>query len=341
VTDPAIVTDPAAASTPGAVPLRFPRLLRALPSYRWWKPLVALLLAFVLWVILQVVVGGAGVVIELVQGGIRTDSAEHLTKDVTAFLTIDTANPLSIVAGLGGVATLLPAVVLAYLIVGLRPVSVLRSVVFRLRWRWMAVCLVPALLITLIATGIGFAGTGPLHSPTVPLGTFVLCAVLIIVLTPIQAAAEEFAFRGLLMQMFGSWIRWARLVVPLAAVIFAAAHTQYIGWATIDVFVFALVAGYLTWRTGGLEAGIALHSANNTVAFLVLASSVTGGTRNTGGAGDLISLIVAIVTMGLYVVAVEWLARRRGIVSVLTPVAAPATTPLEVVAAPAPPVPGE
>lgn len=312
--------------------LRFTRLLRALPSYRWWKPLVALLLAIVMWVIFQVLVGGAGVVIELVRGGIRTDSTKHLTKDITAFLTIDTANPLSIVAGLGGVATLLPAVVLAYLIVGLRPVSVLRSVTLRLRWRWMALCLIPAVLITLIATGVGFIGTGPLSPPTVPLGTFVLCAVLIIVLTPIQAAAEEFAFRGLLMQMFGSWIRWARLVVPMAAVVFAAAHTQYIGWATIDVFVFALVAGYLTWRTGGLEAGIALHCANNTVAFLVLATSVTGGTRNTGGSGDLVSLIVAIITMGLYVVAVEWLARRRGIVSVLKPVV-PAAAPAAVDAA--------
>jgi len=313
--------------------LRFPQLLRALPGYRWWRPLVALLLAFVLWVVFQVVIGGAGVVIELVRGGIRTDTPEHLTDDVTAFLTIDTANALSIIAGLGGVATLLPAVLLAYRIVGLRPVGVLRSVAFRLRWRWMALCLVPALLITLIATGAGFLGSGPLAEPTVQPGTFLLCALLIILLTPIQAAAEEFAFRGLLMQMFGSWIRWARLVVPLAAVIFAAAHTQYLGWATADVFVFALVAGYVTWRTGGIEAGIALHAANNTVAFLVLASSVTGTTRNTGGEGDPISLIVSVVTMGLYVLAVEWLARRRGIVSVLRPVAvAP-----EVVPPPGPP----
>jgi membrane protease YdiL (CAAX protease family) len=334
VSDPA--TAPVAAPAPAralAPALRFPQLLRALPAYRWWKPLLALLLAFLLWVVFQVLVGGAGVVIELVRGGIRTDTAAHLTKDVTVFLTIDTANPLSIVAGLGGVATLLPAVLLAYRIVGLRPIGVLRSVAFRLRWRWMALCLVPALLITLIATGVSFIGSGPLSAPTVPLGTFLLCAVLIIVLTPIQAAAEEFAFRGLLMQMFGSWIRWAWLVIPLAAVIFAAAHTQYFGWATADVFVFALVAGYVTWRTGGIEAGIALHAANNTVAFLILASSITGGTRNTGGTGDPISLLVSIVTMGLYVVAIEWLARRRGIVNELRPVAAAP----EAVLPPAPP----
>lgn len=302
-------------------PLRFPQLLRALPSYRWWKPLVALLLAFVFWVIFQTVVGGIGVVIELVRGGIRVDSPAHLTKDVTTFLTIDTGNALSIVVGLGGVATLLPAVLLAYRIVGLRPISVLRSVAFRLRWGWMALCLIPALVITLVATAAGLLSGLALDAPNVPLGTFVLCAVLILVLTPIQAAAEEFAFRGLLLQMFGAWIRYAALVIPLAAVIFAAAHTQYFGWATGDVFFFALVAGYLTWRTGGIEASIALHAVNNTVAFLFLASSLTGSTRNTGGAGDPISLFVSVITMGLYVLAVEGLMRRRGIVNELKPVA--------------------
>jgi membrane protease YdiL (CAAX protease family) len=325
VTDPVGLSETSAAipAAPAVAPaLRFPRLLRALPGYRWWKPLVALVLAVVLWVVFQVGVGGAGVIIELVRGGIRTDTSQHLTKDVTAFLTIDTANPLSIIFGLGGVATLLPAVLLAYRMVGLRPLGVLRSVAFRLRWRWMALCLVPALVLTLIATGVGIIGSGPLASPTVPLGDFLLRAALIIVLTPIQAAAEEFAFRGLLMQMFGSWIRWARLVVPLAAVVFAAAHTQYFGWATADVFVFALVAGYVTWRTGGIEAGIALHTANNTIAFLILASSVTGGTQNTGGTGDPISLLISVLTMGLYVVAIEWLARRRRIVAELLPVAA-------------------
>ncbi|MFC5501840.1 CPBP family intramembrane glutamic endopeptidase [Lysinimonas soli] len=308
-------------------PLRYPRLLHALPGYRWWKPLVAFVAAAFLWIAFQVVFAGAGVILELLRGGLRTDTPQHLIADVTRFLLIDAGNPLSLIVGLGGVATLLPAVLLAYRIVGLRPLSVLRSVAFRLRWGWMALCLVPALLITLIANGVGLfllpllEGGGVLVAPTVPLGSFLLCALIVVVLTPIQAAAEEFAFRGLVLQMFGSWIRPVLITIPLAAVLFAAAHTQYIGWATVDVFVFALVAGYLTWRTGGIEAGIALHAANNTIAFLTLASSITGTTRNTGGAGDLLSLLVTIVTMAIYVLLVEWMARRRGIRIVLEPLA--------------------
>ena len=316
-----------AASTPvpGPPPLRFHRLLHALPRYRWWKPLVALVIAAVLWIILTVVVAGACLLIALALGEFRTDTEQHLLSDVTAFLTIDAANPLSLIAGLGGVATLLPSVLIGYLSVGLRPLAVLRSVQFRLRWRWLALCLVPALVITLLANAADLfilplvAGGGFPLAPTTNLGLFLLCALVIVVLTPIQAAAEEFAFRGLLGQMFGAWIKWVWLVIPLSGVVFAAAHTQYLGWATADVFVFALVAGYVTWRTGGLEAGIALHAANNTVAFLALATGIGGTTRNVGGAGDPWSLLVTIITMGLYVLWVEWLARRRRVQNVLEP----------------------
>ena len=307
-------------------PLRFHRLLRALPGYRWWKPLVALVIAGVLWVVFQVVFASIFIVLALLAGQFRVDSSAHVIADITAFLMIDAANPLSLIAGLGGVATLLPSVLLAYRIVGLRPLSVLRSVQFRLRWRWLAACLVPALVITPVANAadifllpLVFGGGWPV-APSTAIGTFLLSALVILVLTPIQAAAEEFAFRGLLGQMFGAWIKWVWLVIPLSGVVFAAAHTQYLGWATIDVFVFALVAGYLTWRTGGLEAGIALHAVNNTVAFLALATGIAGTTRNTGGAGDPLSLIVTIVTMGAYVLWVERMRRRRGIQNVLEPV---------------------
>ena len=36
--------------------LRYHRLLRALPAYRWWKPLVALVLAAVFWIVFQTIV---------------------------------------------------------------------------------------------------------------------------------------------------------------------------------------------------------------------------------------------------------------------------------------------
>ncbi len=320
-------------------PLPYSRLLRALPSYRWWKPLVALVITLVLWILFTFVVVIIGVVIAAAQGQITFDSVDVTISQLTKlFGVIDAGNPLSIVVGLGGVASLLPAVLLGYLIVGLRPLSVLRSVAFRLRWRWLAFCLWPAFVITVVATLIQFFlfpflfGGGSVVAPTVGLGSFLLCALLIVVLTPIQAAAEEFAFRGLITQMFGGWIRRTWLVIALSAIPFAAAHTQYLSdagavtWATADVAFFAVVAGFVTWRTGGIEAGIALHAINNTVAFLTLASSV-GGTTSTSSkegsdAGSLfLSFLVSVVTMGFYAFWIDRSARRRQLQNRLEPVA--------------------
>ena len=71
------------------------------------------------------------------------------------------------------------------------------------------------------------------------------------------------------------------MAVVVTAVLFTAAHTVW-PWQSPALFVdrlaFGLVAGFLAVRTGGLEAGIASHAANNVVTF------VFAGLTNTLGA---------------------------------------------------------
>jgi membrane protease YdiL (CAAX protease family) len=312
-------------------PLPYHRLLRALPGYRWWKPLVALLITAVLWVIFTAIVVVIGVVIAVAQGRIDFTTTQAATNGLLKlFGVVDAGDPLSVSVGLIGVATLLPATLLGYRIVGLRPLAVLRSVQFRIRWRWLAFCLLPALAVTAMATLLQFfalplfIGGVSLVAPTIPLGAFLVCALIILVVTPLQAAAEEFAFRGLITQMFGGWLRPAPLVIVLSAIPFAAAHTQYLGdggsltWATGDVALFALVAGFVTWRTGGIESSIALHTVNNTLAFLTLASSLGGTTSTSTNAGGdplplLLSFLVSVATMVPYAIWIDRAAKRRGI----------------------------
>jgi membrane protease YdiL (CAAX protease family) len=198
--------------------------------------------------------------------------------------------------------------------------------------------LLPALVVTVAATLIQFfvlpliIGGDSIVAPTIPLGTFLICAAIVVVVTPLQAAAEEFAFRGLVGQMFGGWLRSAPLVIVLSAIPFAAAHTQYLSdagaltWATADVGLFALVAGFVTWRTGGIESSIALHAVNNTVAFLTLASSLGGTTSTSVNAGGdpfplFVSFLVSVVTMVPFAIWIDRAARKRGIQRVLVPIA--------------------
>jgi membrane protease YdiL (CAAX protease family) len=81
----------------------------------------------------------------------------------------------------------------------------------------------------------------------------------------------------------------------------------------VDVFLFALTVGWLAVRTGGLEAGIALHVLNNLLAFLLPAAiGQLSGWDDQGGAPWTL-LLSDIPSLAFYAMAVVWLSRRREI----------------------------
>jgi membrane protease YdiL (CAAX protease family) len=140
----------------------------------------------------------------------------------------------------------------------------------------------------------------------------VICAIFIVLLTPLQAAAEEYVFRGLLAQAIGAWVRFVPVAIIVPTILFASLHI-YDVWGLLDVFVFGIAASLVVWRTGGLESAIAMHSVNNVAIFLLLASGSLGTTVNEATAGSPVSLGISVVTMALWVLWISWLARRRGI----------------------------
>jgi hypothetical protein len=78
----------------------------------------------------------------------------------------------------------------------------------------------------------------------------------------------------------------------------------------LDRFAFGLVAGFLVVRTGGLEASIAAHAANNVVTFVfaALTDSVGASLGADEAPWSLVAVdIVKFVAFGLVAL---WLARR-------------------------------
>ena len=59
----------------------------------------------------------------------------------------------------------------------------------------------------------------------------------------------------------------------MSATLFALAHGGQEPALFADRFAFGVVASWLVWRTGGLEASIALHAANNLVSLGYTAST--------------------------------------------------------------------
>lgn len=339
----------AAPPPPGAAPLAeaaledrlvelpYHRLLRAQPTYRWWRPLLAVLLLAVFVLVGSFIVVGAGAGIGVLIGEIRIDTVENFEADLLALAVIDAASPFHLAVALLSVVVWLPCVPLALLCAGIRPAgiatSVVNSVTFRLRGRWLGACLLPAVVVAVvamsIALGLGVAMGDTLAAPALD-PTIALSVVLILLIVPFQAAAEEYVFRGVLMQTIGAWVRWLPLAIVIPTLLFVAGHIYDI-WGLLDVGVFGLVAAILTWRTGGLEAAIVMHALNNIVAFLVLASGILGTTAVTAEGGTPIGVGITVLTMGGYVLWIEHLARRRGIerlsrIRVLVPVGTPAVS---------------
>jgi membrane protease YdiL (CAAX protease family) len=218
---------------------------------------------------------------------------------------------------LGYLAIAIPVVLLTVRWVGRRPAGTVSSVDGRLRKGWLTLCVLMAVPVCvlgmagmLLMPGDEISGAG--DDVWVGLQQFLPILAMLLVLVPLQAAAEEYVFRGWLLQAVGGFFRSPWVAVLPQAVLFAAAH----GWGTpagfIDLVIFGAVAGWLTVRTGGLEAAIALHAVNNLAAF-ALGAAVVGGLESDETAADAPWQLVVLdttVTL-LYAAAVLWFARRR------------------------------
>lgn len=93
-----------------------------------------------------------------------------------------------------------------------------------------------------------------------------------LLITPLQAAAEEFGFRGLIFRASSNWVRSPRgsLVtgVTVSTVLFMVMHPPVSPWLAISQTGLAVGAALITWRTGGLEIAILLHALNNVLSQL-------------------------------------------------------------------------
>ncbi|MFD3406013.1 CPBP family intramembrane glutamic endopeptidase [Kribbella sp. NPDC058693] len=165
-----------------------------------------------------------------------------------------------------------------------QPPGLLSSVAGGLRWRPLAWFAVAAIVIELLALAVVQFGdiqlaTGERHS-----GGAAPDAIAVIVVTLLtstfQAAGEEYYFRGYLLQAMGALVRSTAIVVVVTALLFTAAHGIW-PWQSPALFVdrlaFGLVAAVLVVRTGGLEASISAHAANNVVTFIFAALTDTVG----------------------------------------------------------------
>ncbi len=169
-------------------------------------------------------------------------------------------------AGHLALAALIPvSVVLVRYVHGVRP-RWLASVQPGMRWRYLILCLGVA---AVVLNGVLWASFLTGDMPVFDGGQEAWLAFLLIlvVTSPLQAAAEEIFFRGYVLQVIGSSPGGAWVGVVGSALVFALLHGVQNPALFAHRFAFGLVAGALVVVTGGLEAGIAAHIVNNLAAY--------------------------------------------------------------------------
>ncbi|TQL63509.1 CPBP family intramembrane glutamic endopeptidase [Propioniferax innocua] len=263
----------------------------------WWKTLVSLLSItlgmFVLGGILSIPV----VVIEMMLGQRGLDDVGM--------------SPGLLGVSLFSLALYIPmTLLLQRWLYGVRPLS---SVAGRFRWKVLLLSFLP--LLAFFAAYLGGttflsdeAGEARASTETV------LYLAVTLILIPLQAAGEEYAFRGFAMRVVTAACRRSRFSVPIAMVVssalFAAMHFASDPWLILYYFSFGIILAFIVHVTGGLEVAIAVHVANNLVSLVVaiLLGQSLDMDRSMGTGSPVMLLMIAVLALLALVI---WLIARR------------------------------
>lgn len=286
-------------SPPGGV--EYPQLLRG-PSYFIGWSLLGVVTGICLFALVTPVVNQGIVALGWALSGTPGTFATY------AASAFSFAKPIGMLGANLGIATLIAISAALMIVVHRTRPRWLTSVAGRLRWTYLLVCLGIAFVSlngVLLLSSLG----GPAVGFTVQKG-FWGFLVVILLTSPLQAAAEEIFFRGYLMQALGSLVAQPWFGVVVSSVIFALFHGTQNLPLFVDRLAFGLLAAMLVWRTGGLEAGIAAHVINNISAYLLagLTSSIA-----TVKAIQSIGWVDAAFDVGGFALfaLVAWLVSRR------------------------------
>ncbi|MFJ3940550.1 lysostaphin resistance A-like protein [Streptomyces parvus] len=232
------------------------------------------------------------------------------------------ADPLAdLSVQLAALAVGIPAVLWGVRYLGNRPSGTVSSVTGRLRWGWLCRC--AAVAFPLMALQIGLlvawtwvaepaaSGAPEVAFPGWP--ALILSLAVLWALVPFQVAAEEYVFRGWLVQLIGRTVRspWPGIVV--ASLLFALAHGlgEPSGFALL--LYSAMWWGWLVNRTGGLEAVIALHVANNALAVALAAALGELANNETAADAPWQALALEVIFAPLYCLVMARFAKRRAV----------------------------
>lgn len=268
----------------------------------WWKPVLMTVVVVGALYLLQILFLAVAAIVEV--GVLGKDPAD------------ESLTPLTYLALNLSIILLVPIVVAVLRLVTGTPWRDVLAVGRRFSWRrlgrWTAVFAGLMVVANLI---LPLVQPSPLSAVAVT-GTTVALLAIVLLTTPLQAAAEEIVFRGVLTAAYGSWLRAARpalaVGISLSTVLFALVHTSADPWMLLNYLGLGASTALMALLSRGLEASLAFHAMNNVFAMGIGAVFAYGGgiaqDRSAGAGGAYMLLFLLAQAVGVLIV---WQVEKR------------------------------
>ena len=284
---------------------------------QWWRGVLSIVIFLVAFLIANLVLSGIAIAFDLFTGAATLEDLEAGIVAITPALFL--ANNLSL-------AACIPIGMLVQrALFGVRP-RFLSSVEGGLRWKLLGRFALVVVPVWLVYVAVAFAIQPPVGGAGGITASAIALTIIVLLTTPLQAAGEEYGFRGLVARSVGSW--FARPAVALVAgtivssIFFSIAHFAADPWLITYYLVFGITMSIVAWRTGGLEAAILIHATNNV--FLLLPTVLFGDVESIfergEGAGGPVVLVPMAMLVVMTVVLSVWAKRLRVVRETVPPV---------------------
>lgn len=270
--------------------IRFPRTF---DNYKWYKPILVFIIALISFFVFQLIVVicfsriyGFDLINTLMGSGYEAMNTEigQIISDLSIIVII-------------------PSVYIASKIVKDRPFSSYLSSHGGFNFKlYLKALIIPFIMYVIYESiSVFINGINGINHFSI------LFLIVIIIIVPLQCIAEEIAFRGLIMQTLGSWIKIPVVVLIIQAIIFASLHA-YNSLGIILIFVSGIIYGFFTWKTNGIEVSSALHTVNN----FIIAVTVMLGLEQTSSTIGLFDLVISIVFEVILFALVYYVGEKTG-----------------------------
>ena len=207
-------------------------------KYKWYKPILVFIIGVIAYLILSLLLS---LIFEVAYG-------EHFTNFIlNGGYEVMNSEIGQIFSDLG-VIIMLPSLYIGAKIVKDRPFSSYASSRGGWNYKLYFKSLLIPFIIMIIFEGISVAFNGAEGTSHFSIGFFIACLILV----PLQCIAEEYVFRGLIMQTFGSWLNIPVLAVILQSIVFGIMH-GYNSLGNISIVISGLLMGILAWKSNGIE----------------------------------------------------------------------------------------